>query len=176
VLRQVSRCRIDVKRPCQLVHHVGRVKARPGRCVRMAARMSRSIHAQTATLGRIVDPENTHPPRRPVLTTPTQPEVRHGTFGMEVDIDDILGTSWRILGIADRAVGPMTEPLRMLFLARDGRARHWIAKSERDLPGRVHSQRRPDGENPPACPVRMNSHRARLDATDGIGLPDHRAG
>ena len=65
---------------------------------------------------RIVDAEDLH-----ALIDPEQHDVaqrlpqRDAVRAVEVGVDDVLVFLRRVLGVADRAVGPALEPLRMLL-------------------------------------------------------------
>ena len=94
----------------------------------------------------LLDPEQHHVAQR-------EPQRRLRRVGVEIDIDDVLVFLRRILGVADRAVGPPGEPVRMLAQpGMIGRALH--GEIERDLHARARRRLRPARENPRACRAR----------------------
>src|SRR3546814_13284211 len=69
---------------------------------------------------RIVDAENQNAFADPEFDdiTQRQPQRRPRIVGVEVDVDDILVSLRRVLGVANAAVRSPREPLRMLFEPR----------------------------------------------------------
>ena len=110
---------------------------------------------------RVVDAEDPdavpHPVQDDVAKRLPEPEP---VLGLPVDVDDVLVLLGRVLGVLDRPVGPVLEPLRMLGQPRVvGRALD--REVERDLEPELLRGRARAGRSRRACRARDGSRRGR---------------
>ena len=118
---------------------------------------------------RIVDAEDAH-----ALLHPEQDDVaqrlpqRDAVGAVEIRIDDVLVFLRRVLGVADRAVGPALEPFRMLASARDDPASTgW--RSRAPPPCRAAAGIDEAAEVVERAELGMHRVVAALPAADGVG-------